>query len=184
MCFFKARNVVKFHKTQGTNSGIRNGRNTLWTLTKESPYINNWSQTQELCILIHLPQPNHFLPVKTLRNYATLICVCARMYEQTWSLVLRHSFTATMKHTNRTKNTILFTHSLPGYRTIAKVYRAPHRKKSAFIVKKATHSQSHSYITTDSQSASPSWCQAPIWDPRPISFSFKFCLDGCGFVIL
>jgi hypothetical protein len=25
-----------------------------------------------------------------------------------------------------------------------------------------------SYITTDSQSASPSWCQAPDWDPRPI----------------
>jgi hypothetical protein len=25
-----------------------------------------------------------------------------------------------------------------------------------------------SYITTNSQSASPSWCQAPIWDPRPI----------------
>jgi hypothetical protein len=29
-------------------------------------------------------------------------------------------------------------------------------------------SQSQSYITTDSQSASSSWCQAPIWDPRPI----------------
>jgi hypothetical protein len=28
--------------------------------------------------------------------------------------------------------------------------------------------QSQSYITTDSQSASLSWCQAPIWDPRPI----------------
>jgi hypothetical protein len=23
-------------------------------------------------------------------------------------------------------------------------------------------------LTTDSQSTSPSWCQAPIWDPRPI----------------
>jgi hypothetical protein len=29
-------------------------------------------------------------------------------------------------------------------------------------------SQSQSYITTDGQSASLSWCQAPIWDPRPI----------------
>jgi hypothetical protein len=29
-------------------------------------------------------------------------------------------------------------------------------------------SLSQSYITTGSQSASPSWCQAPIWDPRPI----------------
>jgi hypothetical protein len=28
--------------------------------------------------------------------------------------------------------------------------------------------QSQSYVTTDSQSASLSWCQAPIWDPRPI----------------
>jgi hypothetical protein len=27
---------------------------------------------------------------------------------------------------------------------------------------------SQSYITTDSQSASLSWCQAPIWVPRPI----------------
>jgi hypothetical protein len=29
-------------------------------------------------------------------------------------------------------------------------------------------SQSQSYITTDSQSASLSWFQAPIWDPRQI----------------
>jgi hypothetical protein len=28
-----------------------------------------------------------------------------------------------------------------------------------------------SHITTDSQSASPFWCQAPIWDPRPIFLS-------------
>jgi hypothetical protein len=31
---------------------------------------------------------------------------------------------------------------------------------------RSSHTQS--YITTDSQSASPSWCQAAIWDPRPI----------------
>jgi hypothetical protein len=30
--------------------------------------------------------------------------------------------------------------------------------------------RSQSYITTDSQSAIPSWCQAPIWDTRPIFF--------------
>jgi hypothetical protein len=30
--------------------------------------------------------------------------------------------------------------------------------------------QSQSYITTDGQSASLSWCQAPIWDQRPIFF--------------
>jgi hypothetical protein len=29
-------------------------------------------------------------------------------------------------------------------------------------------SQSQSYIMTSSQSASLSWCQAPIWDPRPV----------------
>jgi hypothetical protein len=32
-------------------------------------------------------------------------------------------------------------------------------------------SQSQSHIMTDSQSASLSWCQAPIWDPRPIFLS-------------
>jgi hypothetical protein len=31
--------------------------------------------------------------------------------------------------------------------------------------------QSQSYITTDSQSASPSWCQAPIWNPLAIFLS-------------
>jgi hypothetical protein len=36
-------------------------------------------------------------------------------------------------------------------------------------------SQSQSYITIDSQSASLSWWQAPIWDPRPIFlFSFNY----------
>jgi hypothetical protein len=41
-------------------------------------------------------------------------------------------------------------------------------------------SQSQSYITTDSQSANPSLCQTPIWDPRPI-FPFALCLflDSC-----
>jgi hypothetical protein len=41
------------------------------------------------------------------------------------------------------------------------------------------NSQSQSHITTDSQSASPSWCQAPIWDPRPIFLSpWDFLLDS------
>jgi hypothetical protein len=40
--------------------------------------------------------------------------------------------------------------------------------------------KSQSYITPDSQLASPSWCQASIWDPRPICQ--KFFLDSCGFV--
>jgi hypothetical protein len=34
-----------------------------------------------------------------------------------------------------------------------------------------SQSQRQSCITTDSQSASPSWCQAPIWDPWPIFLS-------------
>jgi hypothetical protein len=34
-----------------------------------------------------------------------------------------------------------------------------------------SQSQSQSYITTDSRSASPFWCQAPIWDPRSIFLS-------------
>jgi hypothetical protein len=45
-------------------------------------------------------------------------------------------------------------------------------------------SQSQSYVTTDSQSASPSWWQAPIWGPRPI-FPVLFLmifLDSFGFV--
>jgi hypothetical protein len=32
----------------------------------------------------------------------------------------------------------------------------------------STQSQSQSYITTDGQPASLSWCQKPIWEPRPI----------------
>jgi hypothetical protein len=31
-----------------------------------------------------------------------------------------------------------------------------------------TDSQSLSFIMTDGQSASLSWCQAPIWDQQPI----------------
>jgi hypothetical protein len=36
------------------------------------------------------------------------------------------------------------------------------------ICKSYCQSQSPSYVTTHGQSASLSWCQAPIWDPRPI----------------
>jgi hypothetical protein len=39
------------------------------------------------------------------------------------------------------------------------------------LVAEIDKSQSQSYVTTDSQSASLSWCQAPIWDPRPTSLS-------------
>jgi hypothetical protein len=31
-----------------------------------------------------------------------------------------------------------------------------------------------------SQSASPSWCQAPIWDPRPILSPWDFLVDSYG----
>jgi hypothetical protein len=49
---------------------------------------------------------------------------------------------------------------------------------------KTIQSQSQSYITTDSRPASPSWYQAPTWDPRPI-FSyplFDYFFDRFGFV--
>jgi hypothetical protein len=45
--------------------------------------------------------------------------------------------------------------------------------------------ESQSHITTDSRSASPSWCQAPIWDPRPVFLSlgiFFRQLQVCYFV--
>jgi hypothetical protein len=46
---------------------------------------------------------------------------------------------------------------------------------------------SQSYITTDSLSASPSWCQAPIWDPRSIfpilSFIIFFFLTVSGLLM-
>jgi hypothetical protein len=44
--------------------------------------------------------------------------------------------------------------------------------------------QSQSYITTDSLSASPSWYQAPTWDPRPIFpiLSLIIYFDSFGFV--
>jgi hypothetical protein len=55
------------------------------------------------------------------------------------------------------------------------------RGLSAIIL---VQSQSQSHITTDSQSASPSWCQAPIWDPRPICLSpSDFLLDSCGLLL-
>jgi hypothetical protein len=38
-------------------------------------------------------------------------------------------------------------------------------------------SRIRSHITTDSQSASQTWCQAPIWDPRPTLLSPWNCLQ-------
>jgi hypothetical protein len=40
-------------------------------------------------------------------------------------------------------------------------------------------SQSQSYVTTDGQSASLSWCQAPIWDLKPDFF----CLTVAGLLM-
>jgi hypothetical protein len=43
--------------------------------------------------------------------------------------------------------------------------------------------QSWSFITTESQSASPSWCQAPIWVPwSNFPLLFDLFLDSCSFV--
>jgi hypothetical protein len=46
----------------------------------------------------------------------------------------------------------------------------------------STHSgsgpcQNQSYLMTDSQSASPAWCQASIWDLQPISLSLIWKLS-------
>jgi hypothetical protein len=46
-------------------------------------------------------------------------------------------------------------------------------------------SRSRSHITTDSQSASQSWCQAPIWEPRQFYFLLEIFfrqLRFCNFV--
>jgi hypothetical protein len=43
-------------------------------------------------------------------------------------------------------------------------------------------SQSQSYITTDSLSANPSWCQTPISDPRPI-FSLLSSITSGQFLV-
>jgi hypothetical protein len=53
------------------------------------------------------------------------------------------------------------------------------RIRSALCVGRGSQSQSH--IMIDNESASPSWCQAPIWDPRPIFLShWDFVWDSCG----
>jgi hypothetical protein len=44
----------------------------------------------------------------------------------------------------------------------------------------ATESQSRSYVTTDGQSASLSWCQAPIWGLRP---DFYCCQTAAGLLM-
>jgi hypothetical protein len=41
-------------------------------------------------------------------------------------------------------------------------------------------SKSQRYVTTDGQSASLSWCQAPIWDLRP---DFYFCQTTAGLLM-
>jgi hypothetical protein len=41
-------------------------------------------------------------------------------------------------------------------------------------------SQSQSYVMTDGQSASMSWCQAPIWSPRP---DFYYCQTVSGVLV-
>jgi hypothetical protein len=43
-----------------------------------------------------------------------------------------------------------------------------------------SETQSQSYIMTDGQSASVSWCQAPIWGPRP---NFYYCETVSGFLM-
>jgi hypothetical protein len=49
-----------------------------------------------------------------------------------------------------------------------KTYEQKNVKMYITFLRWHTVSHSHGYITTGSQSASVSWCQAPIWDTRPI----------------
>jgi hypothetical protein len=44
----------------------------------------------------------------------------------------------------------------------------------------SSRSQSQSYVTTDGQSASLSWCQAPIWGLRP---DFYYCQTIAGLLM-
>jgi hypothetical protein len=41
----------------------------------------------------------------------------------------------------------------------------------------ATEYSSQTYLTTYCQSASPSWCQASLWDPQPVSLSLPWQLS-------
>jgi hypothetical protein len=50
--------------------------------------------------------------------------------------------------------------------------------RSVQQILKYCQSQSQSYITTDGQSASLSWCQPPIWDPRPIFLLHSLIISG------
>jgi hypothetical protein len=43
-----------------------------------------------------------------------------------------------------------------------------------------SQSQGQSYVTTDGQSSSLSWCQAPIWGLRP---DFYYCQTVAGFLM-
>jgi hypothetical protein len=47
-------------------------------------------------------------------------------------------------------------------------------------------SQNQSFITTDGQSTTLSWCQAAMWDTQRSFFFFhlKLCLDSCEFLIM
>jgi hypothetical protein len=59
-------------------------------------------------------------------------------------------------------------YSLLGYRTVRTCTEHRLVKKEFLQWKRQLRTQSQSYITTDSQLASLSWCQALNWDPRSI----------------
>jgi hypothetical protein len=56
-------------------------------------------------------------------------------------------------------------------------YRLIRKFRSVNPLKK---SQNESSVTTDGQSASLSWCQAPIWGPRP---DFYYCQTVAGLLM-
>jgi hypothetical protein len=52
--------------------------------------------------------------------------------------------------------------------------------KSMYYIAVPNPESNRSYITTDGQSASLSWCQAPIWGPR---LDFCYCQTVMGFLM-
>jgi hypothetical protein len=60
------------------------------------------------------------------------------------------------------------------------VFSSPSSSTAASRSSKSKQSQSQSYVTTDGQSASLSWCQAPIWGLRP---DFCYCQTLAGLLM-
>jgi hypothetical protein len=75
-------------------------------------------------------------------------------------------------------------HNITNMRKIANKYAYNEFKKTTPTRRKSLYStiQAKVKVTTDSQSASLSWCQAPICDPLQNFLLFKNYLDNCKYV--